>query len=102
MNAVTVRTDASVPVSHARYTVTGSEDGILRIWNSRDVYEAAAGLQEDPSCSQSSESTLQTPSCEHCPLQAIPVSCRMAFMRPKETTFMVVYFPGLLGLNVGS
>ena len=48
-------------LSCARYTVTGSEDGILRLWNSRDVYEAAAGLQEDPSCSQSSENTLQTP-----------------------------------------
>ncbi len=48
-------------LSCARYTVTGSEDGILRLWNSRDVYEAAAGLQEDPSCSQSSENTLQSP-----------------------------------------
>lgn len=77
---------ADVSVSHARYTVTGSEDGILRLWNSRDVYEAAAGLQEDPCCSQSSDSTLQTVNGEHRPLQAFPVSCTMTFVKPKDAT----------------
>ncbi len=52
--------------------MTGSEDGILRLWNSRDVYEAAAGLQEDPSCSQSSENTLLTPNGRTSRLQALP------------------------------
>ena len=56
---------------HVRYTVTGSEDGILRLWNSRDVYEAAAGLQDGPSCSQSSDSVLQIPNGQHCCLQAL-------------------------------
>lgn len=45
-----------------RYTVTGSEDGVLRLWNSRDVYEAAVGLKKEaPTSSQNSDSTLASP-----------------------------------------
>ena len=33
---------------------------MLRLWNSRDVYEAATGLRDGPSSSQNSDSTLHS------------------------------------------
>ncbi|KAK9917148.1 hypothetical protein WJX75_001304 [Coccomyxa subellipsoidea] len=41
------------------YTVTGSEDGIVRLWNSKDMYDSQA-CREAPTFSQASECTLHT------------------------------------------
>lgn len=42
-----------------RYTVTGSEDGIVRLWNSKDIYDTNAG-GDGPTSSQASECTLHS------------------------------------------
>ena len=52
--------------------MTGSEDGVLRLWNSRDIYEAAAGLKEAPCSSQNSDSMLQGSNGRQCDPHALP------------------------------
>ena len=39
--------------------MTGSEDGIVRLWNSKDIYETNAG-GDGPTTSQTSECTLHS------------------------------------------
>lgn len=41
--------------------MTGSEDGVVRLWNSKDIYDANAG-KDGPSSSQASECTLHNDS----------------------------------------
>ncbi|CAL8463359.1 g2893 [Coccomyxa elongata] len=41
------------------YTVTGSEDGIVRLWNSKDIYDTNAG-GDGPTSSQAPECTLHS------------------------------------------
>lgn len=51
-----LRCDAS------RYTVTGSEDGVVRLWGIRELCEPMVAAADGPTSSQASECTLHSES----------------------------------------